>query len=176
MNSHDSTRYVMDLCSGQLWCVLFMSWRSWARLVNSWARVVCVLIMSCVAERAHVHMCSETRLDIVAHYVIVLFHAVTCSTDAEPCVGRFNLHFCVVCSCSRESHVISASRDSKSWKSWRLDFHESRVVTTSREVIKTPSQVVPTISTTWKKRTITYVTHASLVTLVWYTCFVQVKG
>ena len=72
----------------------------------------------------------------------------------NPCVGRFNLHFCVVCSCSRESHVISALRDSKSWKSWRLDFHESRVVTTSREVIKTLSQVVPTISTTWKKRTI----------------------
>ena len=37
-----------------LWCVLFMSWRSWARLVNSWARVVCVLIISCVAERVHV--------------------------------------------------------------------------------------------------------------------------
>ena len=57
--------------------------------MNSWARVVCVLIMSCVAERAHVHMCSETRLDIVAHYVIVLFHAVTCSTDAEPVCRAF---------------------------------------------------------------------------------------
>ena len=77
----------------------------------------------------------------------------------NPCVGRFNLHFCVVCSCSRESHVISASRDSKSWKSWRLDFHESRVVTTSREVIKTPSQVVPTISTTWKKKRTIRVGH-----------------
>ena len=75
------------------------------------------------------------------------------------CVGRFYRLFCVVCSWSRESHVIVASRDSKSWKSWRLDCHESRVVTTSCEVIKTPSQVVLTISTTWKKRTISYSLH-----------------
>ena len=72
------------------------------------------------------------------------------------CVGRFYRLFCVVCSWSRESHVIVASRDSKSWKLWRLDCHESRVVTTSCEVIKTPSQVVLTISTTWKKRTISH--------------------
>ena len=44
------------------WYVLFMPWRSWARLENLWAQVVCVLIMPCVAERAHVQMCRETRL------------------------------------------------------------------------------------------------------------------
>ena len=38
---------------------------------------------------AYVHMCRETRLDIVAHYVIVLFHVVTCSTDAEPVCRAF---------------------------------------------------------------------------------------
>ena len=56
--------------------------------MNSWARVVCVLIMSCVAERAHVQMCRDASRHC-RHYVIVLFHVVTCSTDAEPVCRAF---------------------------------------------------------------------------------------
>ena len=64
------------------WCIFFMLCKSCAQLVNSWARVVCVLIISCVAE--HVHVQTDN-----SHYVIVLFHVVTCSTDAEPVCQAF---------------------------------------------------------------------------------------
>ena len=53
----------------------------------------------------------------------------------------------------RSYEVECDGRDFRSWKSWQHEFHESRVVRTSRAVIKTGSQLVPTIYT-WKKCTI----------------------
>ena len=62
--------------------------------MNSWARVVCVLIMSCVAEAC---ACTNVQRDAsrhCRHYVIVLFHVVTCSTDGRTSVsGVFIVSF-----------------------------------------------------------------------------------
>ena len=65
------------------------------------------------------------------------------------CVGRFNLHFCVVCSCSRESHVLSTSRDSV-LVAKVVASQISQVPSCAHKLYsdKTGSQVVPTIHDT----------------------------
>ena len=67
-------------------------------LVFSWAQVVCVFIISCVAEHAHAQRDP-------CHYVIVLFCAVMCSTDAEPvCQVFLSSLSCRLLVFTRKSH------------------------------------------------------------------------